>query len=477
MDQSMSYEGHQGMEGMDLDDGINAGANLPLDAHHFQMDLDPMVALQTLNWNQTQMLPPADFIMPWNPHTQWLQHPWAVSLDQQGAPNVGMLGQAFTGGTTYDDGASMACSSHCGVNCTDQCEETPDASCCFDASCVDASCGGLEMNHSVCCFDAACGMPDPCLDDECTEAGDTCTDANCMVPPTVYTTPASASIPTPPTIESDPMINPVTTPADANMDCMMQWHPKRFKGPTPGLNNSTPGLNNPTPDLNNPTPGLNNPTPGSNIPTPALDVPIPALKDQPQSISADDQFSCRWVVANGDLCGFKFENHKDLQSHCKEAHLKDLEKATGGFNCSWYACTRRTPFSQKSKLERHMQTHTGFKPVACNICGILLSAKQSLEQHMRTHSGEKPWKCKHPGCTQSFKQQSALTMHTRTHTGEKPLMCEICGKRFGESSNLSKHRRTHNVKGGHVCDVCGKDFHRLDQLRRHMKTKHEQLEE
>ncbi|KAF4491839.1 Zinc-responsive transcriptional regulator ZAP1 [Colletotrichum fructicola Nara gc5] len=123
-----------------------------------------------------------------------------------------------------------------------------------------------------------------------------------------------------------------------------------------------------------------------------------------------------------------------------------MAKQAKGFPCLWSTCPRDTTFNQKSKLERHMQTHTGYKPVKCEVCHAALSAKQSLAQHMRIHTGEKPWKCNFPDCTQSFKQQSALTMHKRTHTGEKPLSCEICGKKFGESSNLSKHRKTHNVK-------------------------------
>ncbi|RDA84448.1 hypothetical protein CP532_2147 [Ophiocordyceps camponoti-leonardi (nom. inval.)] len=187
---------------------------------------------------------------------------------------------------------------------------------------------------------------------------------------------------------------------------------------------------------------------------------------------AQDQFTCRWIVTGGDICGCRFDNDEQLQKHCKVDHLKQLRKARVGFRCGWASCNRSTPFSQRSKLERHMQVHTGYKPVQCDVCGAALSAKQALEQHKRIHTGETPWLCKFPNCGCAFKQQSALTMHERTHTGLKPLQCEICLKRFSESSNLSKHRRTHNVKGLHECQICGKDFHRLDQLRRHVSTNH-----
>lgn len=243
------------------------------------------------------------------------------------------------------------------------------------------------------------------------------------------------------------------------------------------------------------------PTPAS-LPTPSTlegtnyfaDV-TSATPNPTPTVSTDDQNICRWLMPDGmgghKICGHRCADHKSLQEHCKADHLKQIKKDHAGFYCQWQGCTRNTTFSQRSKLERHMQVHTGCKlipdssstvqntnsptpdkPVQCHICGASLSAKQSLEQHMRTHTGEKPWVCSFEGCNQSFKQQSALTMHERTHTGAKPLQCDICGKKFGESSNLSKHRRIHNIRGSHVCEICGKDFHRLDQLRRHMGTNH-----
>lgn len=142
-----------------------------------------------------------------------------------------------------------------------------------------------------------------------------------------------------------------------------------------------------------------------------------------------EQFACKWHKEDdGQVCGMTFLNDEELQTHCREQHLKTLCKTEKGFECRWEECARKENFTQKSKLERHLQTHTGcklnfsifaakgcflthclVKPVKCTICGLALSAKQSLAQHMRIHTGEKPWSCQHPGCDAAFKQQSALS--------------------------------------------------------------------
>lgn len=187
------------------------------------------------------------------------------------------------------------------------------------------------------------------------------------------------------------------------------------------------------------------------------------------SSSSDNLLHCRW-----EGCSATFSTHSSLTSHIEEAHVGSGKSS---YSCRWAGCPRflsGTTFSQKQKVLRHIQTHTGDKPFKCPQCGNRFSESNTLAQHLRTHTLEKPYVCDHPGCGKAFSVAGSLTIHKRTHTGSKPFQCgyEGCGKRFSESSNLVKHMRTHSGVKEYVCEEqgCGKRFSRPDQLARHRAT-------
>ena len=75
-----------------------------------------------------------------------------------------------------------------------------------------------------------------------------------------------------------------------------------------------------------------------------------------------EKFICRWSCEhekNG--CGKVFPTAAALHEHCKASHTKCALKEDNQYWCKWDGCHRLEGFTQRAKLERHLQTHSGCK--------------------------------------------------------------------------------------------------------------------
>lgn len=87
----------------------------------------------------------------------------------------------------------------------------------------------------------------------------------------------------------------------------------------------------------------------------------------PSGVSADSQtqaisdLMCQWEQG-GSRCGKICGDEHELEMHVQAEHVDNMPKADGGYICAWAGCGRvHKPFAQKSKVKRHMLTHTQCK--------------------------------------------------------------------------------------------------------------------
>ena len=127
-----------------------------------------------------------------------------------------------------------------------------------------------------------------------------------------------------------------------------------------------------------------------------------------------------------DLCGKEVNS---LASHHKLHHEENPVKCP---ECPKICKT-------KYHLDDHIKgTHTR---IPCEHCGLMIPIRRKERHIQQAHVApdDRKYKCDH--CGKGFTDRQKLNDHINTHTGERPYICKYCGKGFANHGNQRAHIR------------------------------------
>lgn len=162
-------------------------------------------------------------------------------------------------------------------------------------------------------------------------------------------------------------------------------------------------------------------------------------------------------------CNKPFSTNGNLKNHIQTIH-----KNIRPYKCPFENCTKE--YSNQSRLDVHIRTHTGTKPFICPVCSKTFNEKGNLKTHIGFHTDSRPFKCPH--CDKTYKTNGHLKDHMEIqHLNLRRFVCQICDSKFGRRSTLVAHIRTHTGEKAFKCKIegCEKRFAEKGNMEMHYK--------
>eukprot|EP00475_Leptophrys_vorax_P031367 TRINITY_DN47513_c0_g1_i3.p1 TRINITY_DN47513_c0_g1~~TRINITY_DN47513_c0_g1_i3.p1 ORF type:complete len:742 (-),score=155.69 TRINITY_DN47513_c0_g1_i3:38-2263(-) len=165
-------------------------------------------------------------------------------------------------------------------------------------------------------------------------------------------------------------------------------------------------------------------------------------------------------------------------------------------------------FANASRLSRHLKTHLGARPFACEWagCDASYTRMEHLNRHvMSVHTGERPWPCTVEGCQFAFITKQKLERHLKSHVSlgtrrknkkflklteevgmfppaelqsvdQSEFPCDKCEAVLPNYEAFLEHTFSHGGEKLYACPEpdCAKAFDKAASLTKHFHAVHDQ---